>query len=68
VLACSLLNWFLALDLFAGRISQLQWFFFVPEMCSFLNLTESSPMEENICESFKDLKEFHGFFMICLNL
>jgi hypothetical protein len=27
-----------------------------------------SPVEEKICESFKDLKEFHEFFVLCYNL
>jgi hypothetical protein len=64
----SLLDWFPGSDLFAGQIARLQWLFFAPEMLSFPNLTEFSPAEEKICESFKDLKEFHGFFMICSSL
>jgi hypothetical protein len=46
----------------------LQWLFFAPEMQSFPNLTEFSPAEEKIRESFKDLKEFHEFFVLCFNL
>jgi len=29
---------------------------------------EFSPAEEKIRESFKDLKEFHEFFVLCFNL
>jgi hypothetical protein len=35
---------------------------------SLLNLMEFSPEEEKNCESFKDLKEFHEFFVHYCNL
>jgi hypothetical protein len=50
------------------NLCSLNGLFFACLTQSFPNLTEFSPAEEKIRESFKDLKEFHEFFILCFNL